>query len=141
MKKILVATDGSETSNKALIEARKIGELRESKITIINIVNDVVIHPYLVTQDYSIKTNEGLVSLSKELLNEALKLFEGFSGEVEVKQRIGSAGREIIEEANEGGYDLLVMGNRGLGAISRAMLGSVSNKVLNHVKTDVLIVK
>lgn len=40
-----------------------------------------------------------------------------------------------------GDYDLVVMGSRGLGAFSRAMLGSVYNKVLNQVNANVLLIK
>lgn len=141
MNKILVATDGSETSNKALRETRKLAESMGSKVTIINVASDLVAHPYLMNREYGIKTNEDLMKLGKELLNESLKIFEGFVGEVETIIRSGDAGREIIEEAEKGDYDLVVMGSRGLGAFSRAMLGSVSNKVLNHINTTVLIVR
>ena len=141
MKKILVPVDGSENSKKALIEAKKIGEIFNSEIIILNVVKDIIAHPYLATQDYGMKTNEGLMELGKELLIESLKTFEGFSGIVKTKIKYGDAGRGIVEEVEEGDYDLVVMGSRGLGAFSRAMLGSVSNKVLNHVNTNVLIIK
>ena len=45
------------------------------------------------------------------------------------------------KEAKEGDYDLIVMGSRGQGAFSKALLGSVSKKVLNHAEKNVLIVK
>ncbi len=141
MKNILVATDGSETSNKALTETRKLAESMGSKVTIINVASDLVTHPYLMNREYGIKTNEDLMKLGKELLDEALKAFEGFSGAIDTIIRSGDAGSEIITEVEKGKYDLVVMGSRGLGAFSRAMLGSVSNKVLNHVDTNVLIVR
>lgn len=141
MKSILVATDGSETAKKALMEARRLAECMDSKVTIINVASDLVAHPYLMNREYGIKTNEDLRTMGKELLDEALKVFEGFPGVVETVIRSGDAGRQIIAEAEKGDYDLLVMGSRGLGAFSRAMLGSVSNKVLNHVDQKVLIVR
>lgn len=141
MKKILVPVDGSENSKKALIEAKRIGEFYNSEITILNVVKDIIAHPYLANQDYGMKTNEGLMELGEELLKESLKIFEGFSGVVETKLRYGDAGRGIVEEVEEGDYNLVIMGSRGLGAFSRVMLGSVSNKVLNHVNTNVLIIK
>lgn len=141
MKNILVATDGSETSNKALMEARKLAECMGSKVSIINVASDLVAHPYLMNREYGIKTNEDLMKLGKELLAESLKIFEGFTGVVDTIIKSGDAGREIIAEAERGDYDLIVMGNRGLGAFSRVMLGSVSNKVLNHVEIPVLIVR
>lgn len=141
MKNILVTTDGSKNSNKALIEAKRLAEAMGGKVTLLHVVHDIVAHPYLVRQEYSIKTNESLMKLGEELLKESLSFFEGFSGEIDTKLRTGDAGKEIIEEAESGDYDLVVMGSRGLGTFSRAMLGSVSNKVLNHVDINVFVVK
>lgn len=141
MEKILVPVDGSENSKKALMEAKKIGSLLNSEITIMNVVKDIVAHPYIANQDYGIKTNEGLMELGKALLEDSVKLVGDFPGEVKTKLKYGDPGRAIIEEANEGDYDLIVMGSRGLGAFSRVMLGSVSNKVVNHVKINTLVIK
>lgn len=141
MKKILVPIDGSKNSKKALLEARKLGELFNSEVIILNVVKDIVAHPYLANQEYSVRTNEVLVELGKKLLEESLKLFEGFTGVVETKLSRGDAGKRIIEEVKENDYDLVIMGSRGLGAFSRVLLGSVSNKVVNHVQVNVLIIK
>ena len=53
----------------------------------------------------------------------------------------GSPAQKIVEFADKNGIDLIVMGNRGLGAFSRTLLGSVSNKVINTAKCDVYVVK
>lgn len=55
--------------------------------------------------------------------------------------RVGDAAEEIIKYAEEIGSSLIVMGNRGLGTFSKALVGSVSDKVLNHSCCSVLIVK
>ena len=47
---------------------------------------------------------------------------------------------EIIKLIEKGGYDLMVIGSRGLSGI-KAYLGSVSHKVLNGSKVSVLIAK
>ena len=48
----------------------------------------------------------------------------------------------LIEAARAGGYDLLVMGNRGMTGIARFLrLGSVPNKVAHHLPCSLLIVK
>lgn len=141
MKKILVTTDGSENSKKALIEAKKLAEALDAKVDILSVVHDVVITPYMTEQYYNVQTNESLVQSGEKLLEEALRLFDDFKGEVKTKLRTGNSGNEIIKEVEKEGYDLVVMGSRGLGAFSRIMVGSVSHKVLNHVETNVLIVK
>lgn len=138
MKKILVTTDGSKNSNKALLEAKKIAKALDAQVDILNVIKDTVVNPYVVEQYYTV---EDLKPMAEELLENSLKYFDDCKGEIKTKLRTGDPGDAIIKEVEEEGYDLVVMGSRGLGTFSRAMLGSVSNKVLNHVKTNVLIVK
>ena len=141
MKNILVPVDGSKGSNLALEKAREIGELKNSKITILNVVSNLMNNPYLLEHDYQLEINKVFSKQAQEVLDEALEFFEGYPGEVKTEVRLGDPAQEVIDEADEGGYDLVVMGNRGLNAFSRVMMGSVSNRVLNHVKTSVFIVK
>jgi nucleotide-binding universal stress UspA family protein len=54
--------------------------------------------------------------------------------------RLGRPAEEIVRRANEGGYDLIVMGARGRGAATSILLGSVSHGVLNQSPGAVLIV-
>lgn len=143
MKSILVATDGSETAKKALMEARKLAECMEARVTIINVSN-LPIPSNLTSKDHITIAQEALMANKKEsllLLDEALKVFRGFKGELSTVNSNGDPGEEIIKEAEEGDYDLVVMGSRGMGLFSRTILGSISNKVLHHVNKNVLIIK
>ena len=87
------------------------------------------------------ETIKNLRESGEKILDEAIKLFDDYKGQVKVKLRTGNAGEEIIKEVENHNYDLVVMGSRGLGTFSRAMLGSVSSRVLHHVKSNILIVK
>lgn len=138
MKKILVAVDGSENSEKALREARIFGEALNANVDIVKVIEEVVVNPYVVEQYFS---TEDFKPAAEKILSEALKFFEDFKGEVNTLCRVGEPANVIIKEVEKEGYDMVIMGSRGLGTFSRAMLGSVSNKVINHVKTNVLIVK
>ena len=138
MKKILVATDGSEYSERALIEAKKIAVCRGSKVTIINVATDL---PAYVQGDHVDTTKESVIKHQNETLEEALIIFQDYSGEVDTISRNGKESVAIIKEAEEGDYDLIIMGSKGEGAFFRAILGSTSNNVLNHVKKNVLIIK
>ncbi len=142
MKKILVATDGSENANKALVESIHLAEALNLNIDILNVMKDIVISPYMQLDSYNIQTTEEIEKQGQEILENALKLFGNFKGQVNTILKIGDPADTIIRESEKKEYDLIVMGSRGLGTFSRAMLGSVSNKVLNHAKTkNVLIVK
>ena len=141
MKNILVAIDGSENSKRALLETRQLAECTGANVTILNVSNDLSKYPYLMNSTYVVQTNEDLKEFGKKLIDDSLKVFEGFQGTIDTMVRSGEVAREIIEEAEGKDYDLIVMGSRGLGTFSRTMLGSVSNKVLNHVDKDVLIIR
>ena len=52
----------------------------------------------------------------------------------------GDAASEIIRTAASEGVDLVVLGRHGLSEIAELLLGSVSQKVLHHVRTNVLVV-
>lgn len=140
MKKILVAVDGSKNSERAVIEAKKYGEAFTSEITLLTVVKPLAT-AYYGNMELSKVDSEKLESGKEAVLKKSLELFEEYEGKVHTKLRKGSPADEILEEAEDGAYDLIIMGSKGLGAFSRTILGSVSSKILNHTKTDVLIVK
>ena len=55
--------------------------------------------------------------------------------------KVGDITREIVEQAEKNDVDLIVMGSRGLGMLSRTFLGSISHKVINNTDRSVLVVK
>lgn len=138
MKSILVATDGSENSKKALMEAKILAKWSDSKITIINVESNI---PAYIQGDQVDTITKSATEHQNEILEEALKIFQDFSGEVDIVRRKGKEGEEIIKEAEKEDYDLIVMGSRGQGGFFRAILGSTTNKVLNHVSKNILIIK
>lgn len=140
IKKILVATDGSETANKAITESRQWAECMNSKVTILNVV-DKIESQGVMSREFWDDIEEKLKKEGRKLLDESLKIFEGSPVQVDAVCRIGKAANEIMAEADKGDYDLIIMGNKGKGAISRTVLGSVSNKVLNHSDRRILIVR
>lgn len=142
MKKILIPIDGSENSEKAILKAKSLAELYNSQVTLIYIINDTMIsNPYVIRNDYKAELSTVLSQQGESILGNALKLFADNKLEVDTVMKYGDPGNTIISYAEENDYDLIVMGSRGLNALSRIMLGSVSLKVLNHVKISVLIVK
>jgi len=53
----------------------------------------------------------------------------------------GDPAAEICREAEDGGYDLVVIGSHGHGVVKRVLLGSVSHHVLHHAPCPVLVVR
>lgn len=139
MKKILVASDGSENSKRAIVRAKDHAGYLDGKITILTIVEPFV--QYEVVGYEPIPVDDLSEKDGKAILRDSLKSLGDFKGQVDTKLRKGNPADEILKEAKEGEYDLIIIGSRGLGTFSKTILGSVSNKVLHHAKTNVLVVK
>ena len=86
------------------------------------------------------------LEINKTLEDNTLEVLEknkDFSikrSEIETLLEHGDPGNIICEVADEGGYDLIIIGSSGLGSIEGLFLGSVSNKVVHSAKTPVMIV-
>lgn len=79
-------------------------------------------------------------SLAEEVLsNAAAEVPEDVQLETRLLQ--GSPADEILGELRDHDYDLVVLGSRGRGAVSSALLGSVSHHVLHHGSVPTLIVR
>ena len=55
--------------------------------------------------------------------------------------RVGPAGETIANFADEGNFDLVVMGSHGHGSFGNLVMGSVATQVLSHSKVPVLLVR
>jgi nucleotide-binding universal stress UspA family protein len=85
---------------------------------------------------------EGLVEQRRVELDKVLQqVAVDFEAKTLVERdvRIGSPAAEILKMAERA--DLVVVGARGLGPIDRLFLGSVSERVLQHTRCSVLVVK
>ncbi len=82
-----------------------------------------------------------MVADGKELLAESEDKIPELTDRIETLIITGTnPATEIIKLIDKGGYDLMVIGSRGLSGI-KAYLGSVSNKVLNGSSISVLVAK
>lgn len=141
MKNILVPIDGSKNSKLALEKAKELAKVSNGQVTVVTIVKDLSSQLYNLENKDKEEIRNVFKKQGKEILKEGLEVFEECSGKIESLFINGDSAQEIINLADTGKYDLIVMGSRGLNAFSRLMIGSVSNKVLNHVSISVLIVK
>lgn len=139
--KILVPVDGSLYSRRALEKARELGSAMNAEVTILNVLNPAIDLRTMQNKTFYEEVNKNALARAKEILEEALNVFSGYEGKVESVSKNGDAVDEIIKLAEGQRYDLVIMGSRGAGIFSRTLLGSVSDKVVHHIKTSVLIVK
>jgi nucleotide-binding universal stress UspA family protein len=145
--KMLVCTDGSEKSVKAVKKAAFIGEqLKEVSVTLIHVyyLDTAIISPHAdgyVTGEILQRIDGEKKEEGKKILAEAAKIFEEKNIKVNTLLTKGHPATTIIEAAAQGKYDLVVIGSRGLGGLKKLLLGSVSNAVAQEVVSTVMIVK
>ena len=135
MYKILLATDGSTNSFKAAEEASKLAGALQAEVTVISVIKDIPVARMPAEIYKTIEDNtQSMLEKTRDFLKE-----KGIEAKILSYQ--GNPGNVICEVAEEGSYNLIVMGSSGLGSIEELFLGSVSNKVVHCAKTSVLIVK
>lgn len=132
MEKILLAYDGGEPAKRALHTTIEMSKKFGATVSVVSVVP---FHPGTRTpidpwDDSSVH--------AKELL-EAKKLLRENGIEAELLEPAGDPARTIERIAKEGGFDTIVMGSRGLGAIDRMLQGSVSEHVATHAEATVVI--
>nr|WP_295969765.1 universal stress protein [uncultured Bacillus sp.] len=138
--RILVAIDGSKMSKKALNAALQIAKERFSKVGVIHVEKNLMISENMTTD----AIDEIYSKINREvevLFEEAKELAADEDLEIETHHVMGDPAVQIVKTAENGNYQLIVMGSRGLGAIKGMMMGSVSYKVLQLSYCPVLVIK
>ena len=143
--RIVVGIDGSDESAAALRWAVEEGELRGARVEAVHVWNYI---PMTTAAD------SGLVPMSwtesAEMIDathdaasraaqQEVESVLGAGHEVTISLVQGDASEALLETAK--GAHLLVVGNRGRGAIKEALLGSTSGRVADHAPCPVVIVR
>lgn len=140
--KILVPVDGSKSSNKSVEVAKEIGKKFEAELLIMTVVSETsIFEQYPTNFPYTLEVNKANTERAEYVLKEVEESLKDYPYKVELFHTMGSPAEEIVNVAEERECSLIIVGNRGLGAFSRTLLGSVSNKVINTSKISVLVVK
>jgi nucleotide-binding universal stress UspA family protein len=136
---ILLGVDGSEN---ALHAAKTAGDLaRNMKSENLRIVVAFEpVPPYLGQPNFQVVISARLKE-ADEILEKALEIVGKIPGEVHTEILEGSPAEAILDVANTRKSDLIVMGSRGLGRLAGVLLGSQSQKVVQHAPCPVLIVR
>ena len=137
---ILVAIDGSETSQRALDGAIDMAKAGNSKLHAAYVVETGLFSSLpadnTVEIMYNVLQNEGKSVLEKAKVTAAAK---GVSLTTHIKS--GHAGSELITLADTIKADLIVVGSHGKSQTDRLLIGSVSTFVVTHSKVSTLVVR
>jgi nucleotide-binding universal stress UspA family protein len=160
LKRILLVTDGSESSNKATEYLASFPIPRDASIDVLHVLPPLPLTPstefYARTYPLAPEvlpvypkepTQEELAWQAEEekhghkVIDQAVKLLCSTGNEANAVLLRGDAAKEIIEYAKEHDISLIVSGSRGLSQFKGWLLGSVSRKLVHYSNCSVLTVK
>jgi len=143
-KHILVAVDGSDTSNLALQEAIKLAKEQQAQLRIVHVVEDI---PLNIDTEYALdayqeamrKTGEAVLRKAEAVARES-----GVTPETKLLQ-IETLGHRItnlvVEEAQSWPADLIVLGTHGRRGFNHLLMGSVAEGIVRISPQPVLLIR
>eukprot|EP01094_Clydonella_sp_ATCC50884_P018999 TRINITY_DN3621_c0_g1_i1.p2 TRINITY_DN3621_c0_g1~~TRINITY_DN3621_c0_g1_i1.p2 ORF type:complete len:156 (+),score=61.68 TRINITY_DN3621_c0_g1_i1:28-495(+) len=140
--KYMVAVDGSSHAQKALQMAyRFVGEGDELVILSVGNFQSNRLREFFDEAGVAEAKTKALAGVEK-LVNETMEHAQSRGiAKVTGKAELGHPRTVIVELAEKENVDMIIMGARGLGAVERLVIGSVSDYVMKHANADVLIAK
>jgi nucleotide-binding universal stress UspA family protein len=133
MKKILVAYDGGEPAQRAIELAADLAQRFDAKVGVVSVVpvhgGRAPIDPW---DDRAVHTTA---------LAEAKTILSGYGIKPDLFEPSGDPAKTIEEVAEDGGYDMIVVGSRGQGTLARFLQGSVSEHIATHSGATVVVAR
>lgn len=137
-RKVLVATDGSDHSMKAVQKALELAEKGEADVTIMSVA-------YYAKDDFDempLNIQEKLESQALEAIRKGKSLFEGKGLKVSTVMEAGLVpANNILARAGQDKFDEIIMGSTGISGFMRILMGSTAAKVVQHAPCCVTIVR
>jgi nucleotide-binding universal stress UspA family protein len=140
-KTVVVGTDGSDSSLRAVDRAGYLASDPDSKVIVATAYfpasEDTRAADLLKDEGYKMAGNAPIYAILREARDRAKA-----AGAANIEERavVGAPVDALVDLAEEVHADLLVVGNVGLSTIAGRLLGSVPANVARRSKTDVLIV-
>lgn len=138
-QKLLLASDGSQGADRAAGAAMQLAATFEAELTALNVFEPLATYTGVSADELDPDVYAERV---REAVNRRLECAAEAKGvRYTLVQQVGHTAQTIVKCAEESGTDLIVLGSRGLGPFQALLLGSVSDRVLHHAHSPVLIVR
>jgi nucleotide-binding universal stress UspA family protein len=142
--KILLATDGSEEARQAAQAAAELSKDTGSEVHVAYVLpspRELRGH-HVYSEEVMKSVLEQAEGEANSFLEEQAKQVRESGGKVaETHLEAGQPDKEIVRLSEDLGVGTIVIGSRGLGAVSRAVMGSVSESVIRHAHCPVFVVR
>ena len=140
-KRILLAYDGSESGQRALLESRELADWGKSNLHMIAVMPPPAAFIGGEGGVYDLGLEEQERKEYQAILDEGMKRLQEAGHQVTGEVVVGEAVMEIAECAKRTGADLIVVGHKHLNSwAARWWRGSVSKSLIEHSPCNVLVV-
>jgi nucleotide-binding universal stress UspA family protein len=143
LKRILVPTDFSDTSEIAVNYARALAEAFNASLHVVHVIEDPLVHSW-TSVDFNPDLpsyREVLAKAANERLGKVLTTADLERHHAQLVTKFGSPFIEIVRYAKEQGIDLILMGTHGRRPIKHMLMGSVAERVVRKAPCPVLTVR
>ncbi|MCE5263809.1 MAG: universal stress protein [Deltaproteobacteria bacterium] len=143
-QQILVPTDFSTYSAKALQEGLFLAKQFNAKLHLLHVVEDI----QQCAADYCLEESfvrqyrtSGVENSKQKLMSELAKYPEAKELQITTNVRVGRPEEEILKEEKEKNVDLIVIASHGKTGFLQYLMGSVAERVSRGAKCEVMLVK
>jgi nucleotide-binding universal stress UspA family protein len=142
IKKIVVGIDGSPQAEQAAARAFELARELKASVKLVHALPPLIYPPEAMmvpTVDLDAARYEGARQTLTLTLSRLADASRGVTVDTEVVS--GTAAEVLVETAERQGAQLIVVGSRGRGPLSRLLLGSVADRVVHLARANVLVVR
>lgn len=139
--KILLAVDGSDYTRKMLDYVCTHRELFDTSHEFVLFHATPALPPHAKASVGSATADDYYRDEAQKVLEPAAAALHARGITARSEWRSGPAGETIGRFADQGGFDMLIMGSHGHGTIARLVMGSVSSEVLSQCRTPMLLIR
>lgn len=135
--KVLLAIDGSDQSMKAVQwTLQNLGD--KAQVTLFTVA------PFAqdLLAEMPPNIQEKLEAEAKAALDKGRQAFDAKGISAATEMAVGMVpANNILDKAQDGGFDMIVMGSTGIGGFKRALMGSTASKVAAHTPCSITIIR
>lgn len=139
MESIVVALDGSPSSERALALSVSLATKFNSRLTLVHVAEPLFVPPEPFGFN-SAAIESSNRDYGRKVLDEATAKAREAGIEAQTVLVVGAPADELLQAAERLDASVIVIGSRGQGRVGRLLLGSVSDRVLHHARASVLVV-
>lgn len=140
-RRILIATNGSETANEATDFGIEMVGCSGAKIYALYVIDTTPYRSVPLDQIWSKETLDEFERIGHEATSYIERIGTAAGAEVESRVLKGNPAEKILNFAEDNNIDMIIVGSLGKSGYERILLGSVSEKIVRHAKIPVLVVR